>query len=217
MIDLGTPFAPKCWILVSFSTDFGSFFATDFFRPPRLPRTKQLDRKLQEHASKFKNMKTATLNKDASTKTPILNVQIAKRQQLHQTPIDKYGGGGARAAWRIRIRRPRLAERGFKACRIFSRISADSKASDRPRPIRRPHPQIPPGAPVATPQTPNCRLLADFLPIENSSKIRLLKNPPKTSKIRPSGAQTSIWGSLLGSILASIFMNFQLFRKTVNP
>ena len=108
MIDLGTPFAPKCWILVSFSIDFGCFFATDFFRPPRLPRTKQLDRKLQEHASKFKNMQTASLNKDASTKTPILTVQIAKRQQLHQTPIDKHEGGGARATWRIRIRRPRV-------------------------------------------------------------------------------------------------------------
>ena len=71
-------------------------------------------------------MQTASLNKDASTKTPILNVQIAKRQQLHQTPIDKYGGGGARAAWRIRIRRPRLAERGFKACQTFTRTSADS-------------------------------------------------------------------------------------------
>ena len=75
-------------------------------------------------------MQTASQNKDASTKTPILNVQIAKRQQLQQTPIDKYGGGGARAAWRIRIRRPRLAERGFKACQTFTQTSADSKASD---------------------------------------------------------------------------------------
>ena len=124
MIDLGTPFAPKCWILVSFSTDFGSFFATDFFRPPRLPRTRQLDRKLQEHASKFKNMQTASLNKDTSTKTPILNVQIAKRQQLQQTPIDKYGGGGARAARRIRIRRPRRAAEGLEACQILIGLSA---------------------------------------------------------------------------------------------
>ena len=143
MIDLGTPFARKCLILVSFSMDFGCFFATDFFRPPRLPRTKQLDRKLQEHASKFKNMQTASLNKDASTKTPILNVQIAKRQQLHQTPIDKYGGGGARAAWRIRIRRPRLAERGARG------VSDTSADFCRLQSLRR-TPPYPPTAPSDT-------------------------------------------------------------------
>ena len=71
MIDLGTPFAPKYWILISFSTDFGSL----------LPRTKQLDRKLQEHASKFKNMQTASLNKDASTKTPILNASSCTKRR----------------------------------------------------------------------------------------------------------------------------------------
>ena len=75
-------------------------------------------------------MQTASLNKDASTKTPIVNIQIAKRQQLQQTPIDKYGGGGARAARRIRIRRPRLLAAGLEACRIFTQTSADSKASD---------------------------------------------------------------------------------------
>ena len=134
----GDPLAPKCWILESFSTDFGSFFATDFFRPPRLPRTKQLDRKLQEHASKFKNMQTASPNKDASTKTPILNVQIAKRQQLQQTPIDKIGGGGARAARRIRIRRPRLA--GRRRAGYFARLLQTPKPladpalhADRPK------------------------------------------------------------------------------------
>ena len=175
----GDPLAPKCWILESFSTDFGSFFATDFFRPPRLPRTKQLDRKLQEHASKFKNMQTASLNKDASTKTPILNVQIAKRQQLQQTPIDKYGGGGARAAWRIRIRRPRLAERGFKACQIFTQTSADSKASYGPRPTRRPNVLkciLPPL------RLRNLRFLQIFCRSKIHQKINVFSDPPKSQK-----------------------------------
>ena len=80
-------------------------------------------------------MQTASLNKDASTKTPILNVQIAKRQQLHQTPIDKYGGGGARAAWRIRIRRPRLAERGRR------RVEPSLRLLQTPKPL--PDPALP--------------------------------------------------------------------------
>ena len=82
--------------------------------------------------------KEQTQIKNADTKTLIDNLQFAECSQLQQTPIFKYGGGGARAAWRIRIRRPRLAERGFKACQIFSRTSADSKSSDGPRPTRRP-------------------------------------------------------------------------------
>ena len=79
--------------------------------------------------------------------------------------------------------------------------------SDGPRPIRRPHPQIPLGAPVADPRTPNVGFLADFLPIENSSKIRLLKNAPKTSKVGPLIAQTSILGSRLGQFLHAWIFN----------
>ena len=41
-------------------------------------------------------------------KTPIDNLQAAECKGLHQTPIYKYGGGGARAAWRIRIILSRL-------------------------------------------------------------------------------------------------------------
>ena len=40
-----------------------------------------------------------------------------------------------------------------------------------------------------------CRLLFDFLPIENSSKIRHPKRQPKISKCRPLGAQGSIFES----------------------
>ena len=78
------------------------------------------------------------------------------------------GGGGNRAAWRIQIRRPRLAERGFKACRTFTRTSADSKASDTRRPTRRPHARIPGKVHVADPQAPKSRIFANLLPIENS-------------------------------------------------
>ena len=80
--------------------------------------------------------------------------------------------------------------------------------SDGPRTIRRPHPQIPVGAPVADPRTPNVGLLADFLPNENLSKIRPLEKRPKTSKVGSLIAQTSILGSLLASILARIFHEF---------
>ena len=54
----------------------------------------------------------------------------------------------------------------------------------------------------AAPLSKNIRFFADFLPIENSSKIRLLKNSPKVSKVGPLIAQTSILESLLGSVLA---------------
>ena len=58
--------------------------------------------------------KSRTQIKNADTKTLIDNLQFAECNQLHQSPSSKYGGGGARAAWRIRIRRPRLAERGAR-------------------------------------------------------------------------------------------------------
>ena len=67
-----------------------------------------------------------------STKTPIVNIQIAKRQQLQQTTIDKYGGGGARAARRIQIRRPRLAERGRRRVESSVRLLQTPKPQTDP-------------------------------------------------------------------------------------
>ena len=82
--------------------------------------------KLQEQTDYFRNMQKPKANNYADIKTSIDNLQFPQRNQLQQTPSYKIGGGGARAARRIQIRRPRLAERGAKACRTFTRISADS-------------------------------------------------------------------------------------------
>ena len=155
--------------------------------------------------------KEQTQIKNADTKTLIDNLQFAECNQLHKSPSSKYGGGGARAAWRIRIRRPRLAERGARG------VSDTSADFCRLQSLRR-TPPYPPTAPgmiaFADPQTQNFRFLADFLPIENSSKIRPLKTRPKTSKVGPLIAQTSILRSLLGAILAWIFMKFLISSKS---
>ena len=106
--------------------------------------------------------------------TSIENLQAAKCNQLQRTPSSKIGGGGARAARRIRIRRPRLIERGCKACRITIPVlqtpkppAAPPSAADPPR-----------TSPFPAPRTQNLRFLADFcrfstdfLPIGNASKI----------------------------------------------
>ena len=92
--------------------------------------------------------------------------------------------GSAGRAEPYKIRRPRLAEQGAKACRIFTRTSADSWPSDGPRPIRRPPPKLPGLSPLADPRTQKSQFSADRLPIENSSKIGLLKNPPEVAKSR---------------------------------
>ena len=60
-----------------------------------------------------------------------------------------------------------------EACRILLPISADSKASDGPRPTRRPCTQTARKSPFADPQIQNLIFLADFLSIENSSKITI--------------------------------------------
>ena len=118
--------------------DFGVAFCSNICRPPKPPGTKRTDGKQQKQAENCRNMQKSNANNNADIKTSIENLQLAERNQLQQTPSYKIGGGGARAARRIRIRRPRLAERGCKACQTFTRTSADSKASDGPRPIRRP-------------------------------------------------------------------------------
>ena len=133
---------------------FGHIFAIRFADCQHRLTRSELTANIKNIQISAEICKEQTQIKNADTKTLIDNLQFAESNQLHQSPSSKYGGGGARAAWRIRIRRPRLAERGFKACQILLPTSADSKASDGPRPTRRPHPQMPLGAPVATPQTP---------------------------------------------------------------
>ena len=93
------------------------------------------------------------------------------------------------------IRRPRRAAEGLEVCRTFTRTSADSKAS---RPIRRPHPQIPISEPCADPQTSNCRFLADCLPTEDSSKIRLVKN--SQNRINRTCERQMDCGAILGIV-----------------
>ena len=100
-----------------------------------------------------------------------------------------------------------------EACRILLPISADSKASDGPRPTRRPCTQTARKSPVADPQTPNVGFSIDFLAIENSSKIRLLKNPVKIEKIGPRTPNLKFvmdFGSILGLIFHEIY---KMFRK----
>ena len=80
--------------------------------------------------------------------------------------------------------------------------------SDGPRPIRRPDHPKPIEMHFSGPQTPNGGFSIDFLPIENSLKIWLLKNAPKTSKVGSLIAQTSILGSLLGPFWHWFFMDF---------
>ena len=117
MTSLGWIWAEFSWIWASFLTDFGAAFAECQSRLARNEITENL-----------KNMQiTAEISKHQAqtkqiNKTPIDNLQAAECKQLHQTPISKYGGGGARAAWRIRIRRPCLSERGLKG---VSNNSAD--------------------------------------------------------------------------------------------
>ena len=72
------------------------------------PGTKRNNGKRQEHADDCRNMQKTNAIKNAQIETPIENLQPAECSQLQQMPIFKIGGGGARAARRIRIRRPRL-------------------------------------------------------------------------------------------------------------
>jgi len=97
--------------------------------------------------------------------------RFAKRQQQQQTHAPKrratkMGAGGARAARRIRIRRPPLsgASRRVRPHSQFCRLQ---------KPL--PHPALPADPrtmyPFFRPVRLKRRFFVDFLPIENSSKI----------------------------------------------
>ena len=82
---------------------FYAFFATRFVdRQSRVAKNK-----LTENAKNLqifaKICKSQTQVKNADIKTPIEHLQAADCNQLQQAPIYKLGGGGARAARRIRI------------------------------------------------------------------------------------------------------------------
>ena len=83
-------------------------------------------------------MQKSNANNNADIKTSIDNLQFAERNQLQQTPSYKIGGGGARAARRIQIRRPRLAERGARGVSDLHSDFCGLQSLDGPRPIRRP-------------------------------------------------------------------------------
>ena len=70
-------------------------------------------------------------------------------------------------------------------------------------------------SPFSAPRIPNCRFLANFLPIENPSKIGSLKKPPKISKIRPRSAQRSILKSFWHPFWHHFFIKFRKRRKLI--
>ena len=85
---------------------FDAFFATRVVdRKSRVAQNKSTEnvKNLQIFA---KICKSQTQAKNAKIKTPIENLQAAECNQLQLAPIYKIGGGGARAARRIQIRRP---------------------------------------------------------------------------------------------------------------
>ena len=103
-------------------------------------------------------MQKPNANNYADIKTSVDNLQFPQRNQLQQTPSYKIGGGGARAARRIQIRRPRLAERGARG---VSNTSADFC---RLLTLRRTPPYPPTASKVARKiafadsQTPKCQI-----------------------------------------------------------
>ena len=161
----------------SFVNDVGCIFSSKICRLTKPPGTNRPDGKHQEHADICRNMQKSNASKNADIKSTTVNLQAAEGNQLQQAPSSKIGGGGARAARRIRIRRPRLAERGLRRVGFMDFCRLQSLRRTPPYP-----PTLavkPTKTHLAAHQTPNVGFLADFLPIEDSSKIRLLKNPPK--------------------------------------
>ena len=110
----------------------------------------------------------ASVSKNADIERRLTIYYLQNAVICTKAPSNKRGAGGARAARRIRIRRPRLLAAGLEACWIFS---ADFCRFLKLLPTPPCPPTPAPGTPFHDPQTPNYRFLADFLQIENSSKI----------------------------------------------
>ena len=83
---------------------FGHIFAIRFADCQHRLTRSELTANIKNMQISAEICKRQTKIKNVDTKTLIDNLQLAECRQLHQTPIFKYGGGGARAAWRIRIK-----------------------------------------------------------------------------------------------------------------
>ena len=82
---------------------FGHIFAIRFADCQHRLTRSELTANIKNIQISAEICKEQTQIKNADTKTLIDNLQFAECNQLHQSPSSKYGGGGARAAWRIRI------------------------------------------------------------------------------------------------------------------
>ena len=163
-------------------------FRTHFCNKHRLTRS-ELTANIKNIQISAEICKEQTQIKNADTKTLIDHLQFTECTHLQQTPIYKYGGGGARAAWRIRIRRPRLAERGARG---VSNTSADFC---RLQSLRRTPPYPPTRGPWSTkiafcrPSDAKCRifgwLFADRKFIKNRTPQKLSQNLKSRTPDRP--------------------------------
>ena len=104
------------WICIDFGINFKAFRTYFAIRladcQHRLTRS-ELTANIKNIQISAEICKSHTQIKNADTKTLIDHLQFTECTHLQQTPIYKYGGGGARAAWRIRIRRPPSGCRAF--------------------------------------------------------------------------------------------------------
>ena len=111
-----------------------------------------------EFTENIKNMQISQKSPEVERKqkrrhqTSIENLQAAECNQLQRTPSSKIGGGGARAARRIRIRRPRVFSPGVQGVSNRTQTSADSKPLPRTPPYP---PTLPVMIPFAARRIPN--------------------------------------------------------------
>ena len=129
----------------------------------------------------------------------------------HKRQATKWGGGGARAARRIRIRRPLLAERGSEACRMSTPRSVGLQSLPQP-------PPYPPTPPQSCPDfrhwLPTAAILQIFGRLFADKKFIKNQTPPKASqnlKHPPHERQNLDLGTICGAILASIFIKCSIF------
>ena len=86
--------------------DFGSFSAGVFAECQSRLAPNEIMENVKNMQITAEICKHKTQEKNKSPANPIGELQAAECNQLQQTPISKYGGGGACAAWRIRIESP---------------------------------------------------------------------------------------------------------------
>ena len=89
---------------------FGHIFAIRFADCQHRLTRSELTANIKNIQISAEICKELTQIKNADTKTLIDHLQFTECTHLQQTPIYKYGGGGARAARRIRITNTLLGE-----------------------------------------------------------------------------------------------------------